>query len=135
MRQQTDPTDWMWAHAIDLLDRAEHMHRRFFRLSSARSQAVWEPPADVFEDEHEVVIVVAMPGVAEDRVEVTSEPGALRIRAERPVPLAATRRAVLQLEIPYGRFERRIPLPQAPLEAVSRELTHGCLILRLRKVG
>jgi HSP20 family protein len=135
MRQRTDPTDWMWAHAIDLLDRAEHMHRQFFRLSSARTQAVWEPPADVFEDEREVVIVVAMPGVVEERVEITSEPGALRVSAERPLPFTGLRRAIRQLEIPYGRFERRIPLPDTPLEAVSRELTHGCLILRLRKVG
>jgi HSP20 family protein len=135
MRQRPDPTDWMWAHAIDLLDRAEHMHRQFFRLSSERTEAVWEPPADVFEDEREVVIVVAMPGVAEERVEITSEPGALRVSADRPLPFTGSRAEVLQLEIPYGRFERRIPLPHARLEAVSRELTHGCLILRLRKVG
>jgi HSP20 family molecular chaperone IbpA len=124
----------MWAHAVDLMARAEHMHRQFFRLaSSARTQAVWEPPIDVFEDEHEFVIVVAMPGVVEERVEVTSEPGELVVRAERPVPFAGSRQAVRQLEIPYGLFERRIPLPDARLEFASRELTHGCLILRLRK--
>jgi hypothetical protein len=43
------------------------------------------------------------------------------------------RHRVRQLEIPYGYFERRIRLPHPRLEAVSRELTHGCLILRLRK--
>ena len=37
---------------------------------AAHSQALWEPPADVFEDEHEVVIVVAMPGVTADAVEI-----------------------------------------------------------------
>jgi HSP20 family molecular chaperone IbpA len=137
MSHRTDRTDWMWAHAIDLLDRAEHLHRQFFRLgSSANGQAVvWEPPADVFEDDLEVVIVVAMPGVVEEHVEITSEPGALRVSAVRAPPFAGSRRAVRQLEIPYGRFERRIPLPQARLEAISRELTHGCLILRLRKAG
>jgi HSP20 family molecular chaperone IbpA len=134
MSRRTDPADWMWAHAVDLMARAEHMHRQFFRLaSSARTQAVWEPPIDVFEDDYELVIVVAMPGVVEDRVEVTSEPGELVVRAERPVPFAGSRQAVRQLEIPYGIFERRIPLPDARLEFASRELSHGCLILRLRK--
>jgi HSP20 family protein len=136
MSRRTDPTAWMWSHAIDLIAQAEHLHRQFFRLaSSARSQAVWEPPVDVFEDERELVIVVAMPGVVEERVEISSEPGELVIRAQRPVPFAGSRQAIRQLEIPYGLFERRIPLPDARLEFASRELTHGCLILRLRQAA
>ena len=135
MSRRADPTDWMWAQACDFIAQAERMHRQFFRLSSAHSQALWEPPADVFEDEHEVVIVVAMPGVAADAVQITTEPGALVVRAERPLAFAGASYAVRQLEIPYGYFERRIPLPHARLEAASRELTHGCLILRLRKAA
>ena len=131
---RADPARWMWAEACELIEQAERMHRQFFRLaSSARAQASWEPPADVFEDEREVVIVVAMPGVAAERVEVTFEPGALTVRAERPLPFAAARHALRQLEIPYGYFERRIALPAGALEVVARELTHGCLILRLQK--
>lgn len=127
----------MWAQACELLAEAEGMHRRFFRLaSSPRAVAAsWEPPIDMFEDEHELVIVVAMPGVADERVEITSEPGVLVIRAERPPPFAGQRLAVRQLEIPYGYFERRIPLPDGRLEAASREMTHGCLIVRLLKVS
>ena len=136
MGHRTDPTDWMWAHAIDLLSQADRMHRQFFRLqSSSAAQVVWEPPADVFEDEREVVVVVALPGVVADRVEVTTEPGAITVRAERPQPLAGSRHAIRQLEIPYGRFARRIPLPGGRLEAVSTELTHGCLVVRLSKAG
>ena len=41
--------------------------------------------------------------------------------------------AVRQLEIPYGHFERRINLPPGDFDAATRELTHGCLILRLRR--
>ena len=131
-----NPTDWMWAQAVELLDQAERMHRQFFRLTaSERTQASWEPPVDVFEDEHEIVIVVALPGVSAERVEVTSESGALVVRAESPLPFSGSRRAVRQLEIPYGYFERRIPLPEARLEAGTPELLDGCLILKLRKIG
>jgi HSP20 family molecular chaperone IbpA len=134
MSRRIDPNDWMWAHAVDLIERAEHMHRQFFRLaSSAGPQAVWEPPVDVLEDEREFVIVVALPGVVAECVQITSEPGELVVRAERPVPFTGARQVVRQLEIPYGNFERRIPLPGGDLEFVSRDLTHGCLILRLRK--
>lgn len=129
-----NPTTWMWAEACDLLDQAERMHRQFFRLAaSERTQAVWEPPVDVFEDEHEFIIVMALPGVVAERIEVTTESGALVVRADSRVPFAGARCVVRRLEIPYGYFERRIQLPDVHLEAGTREFSDGCLILRLRK--
>jgi HSP20 family molecular chaperone IbpA len=131
-----NPNSWMWAQACDLLDQAERMHRQFFQLgASGRTRAVWEPPVDVFEDELEIIIVVALPGVPAGRVEVTIESGTLVVRAESRVPFAGARGAVRRLEIPYGFFERRIQLPEMRLEAATREFMDGCLILRLRKAG
>ena len=131
-----NPADWMWAQAVELLDQAERMHRQFFHLSAAgRARPTWEPPVDVFEDEDGIVIVVALPGVPADRVEVTFEPGMLVVHAERPLPFSAACGAVHRLEIPYGHFERRIPMAGARLEAGTREVKNGCLILRLRKAS
>ena len=131
-----NPNSWMWAQACDLLDQAERMHRQFFQLgASGRTRAVWEPPVDVFEDEREIIIVVALPGVPAGRVEVTIESGTLVVRAESRIPFAGARGAVRRLEIPYGFFERRIQLPEMRLEAATREFIDGCLILRLRKAG
>jgi HSP20 family molecular chaperone IbpA len=137
MTRRSDPTDWMLAHAVDMLSQAERLHRQFFRLQAAapaQSETVWEPPVDVFEDEREVVVVVALPGVVAERVEVSIEQGALTVHAERPQPLAGSRHVVRQLEIPYGRFARRVTLPRVSLEPLKSELTHGCLIVRLAKV-
>ena len=129
-------TDWMWSQACELIDQAERMHRQFFRLlPSERAQAVWEPPVDVFEDEREVTIIIALPGVPAGCIEVNDEAGALVVRAERRSPFAGPLTAVRQLEIPYGYFERRIPLPGGRLEGARQELLNGCLILRLRKIG
>ena len=131
-----NPTDWMWAQAVDLLEQAERMHRQFFRLTaSERTQAVWEPPVDVFEDERELIIVVALPGEPAERVKVTIEAHVLVVRAESPLRFAGSRRAVRRLEIPYGYFERRIALPDMRLENGTPELVDGCLILRMRKLG
>ena len=102
---------------------------------SARAFAVWEPPIDVFEDGRELVIVVAMPGVAADRVEVRLESGAVVVRGERPVSLRRPGYAVRTLEIPYGGFERRIALPPGRFEAEAPQLVQGCLVLTLRKLG
>ena len=129
-----DPTQWMWSQAIELLEQAERMHRQFFRLTAGqRTRPTWEPPVDVFEDEGEIVIVVALPGVPADRIEVTYERGMLIVQAERPQPFPDAYAAVRQLEIPYGYFERHIPLAQVQLDGGTREVLHGCLILRLRK--
>ena len=47
MRNQ--PT-WMWAEAFDLLERADRLHRQFFRFERSAAQAPrWEPPVDVVE--------------------------------------------------------------------------------------
>ena len=133
---QRFPTDWMWAQACEVIEEAERMHRQFFRLAaSGRTRVTWEPPVDVFEDELEVVVLVALPGVPPHGIEVTTEAGELVVRAERSLPFASSPRAVRRLEIPYGYFERRIRLPGARLEAGTREFRDGCLILRLRKAA
>ena len=128
-----NPTDWMWAEALENVERAERMQRHFFKL--AHATGAWQPPVDVFEGDGELALVVALPGVADDDVEVLAEPGAIVVRAHRPQPLAGACRGVRQLEIPYGYFERRIALPPGRYEPVSRDLTHGCLVLRFARIG
>jgi len=126
----------MWAQACDRLDQAERKQRQFFRLSaSGKSSAVWEPPVDVFEDEREIVIVVALPGVAAEGIEISMDQGVLLVRAQRGLPFGSARRAVRRLEIPYGCFERRIALPGAELQVAGYEMRDGCLILSLHKCG
>ena len=94
---------------------------------------MWEPPVDVFEDEREVVIVVALPGVAPQGVQATFDGGDLVVRAERRMPFAGAHCAVQRLEIPYGHFERRITLGKLRLENATQQFSDGCLILKLRK--
>jgi thiol-disulfide isomerase/thioredoxin len=78
--------------------------------SPGRAGAVWEPPIDVFEDDREVGDRRRAARVPADRVDVTPDEGELVIRAERVLG-SSGRVVVHQLEIPYGRFERRIRVP------------------------
>src|SRR6185295_7913283 len=107
-------------------------HRQFFRPGVvAGARTAWEPPVDVFEDEDEVTVIVALPGVAPERVEVTLEARGLLVRAERRLPLDGRSSAIRRLEIPHGYFERRITLPPVSPDQVHREWVDGCLILVL----
>ena len=70
-----DPRRWMWAEACSMIERAEQMHRQFFQPGFAASpRASWEPPVDVFESEQGLLIVVALPGVESQDIEISSEP-------------------------------------------------------------
>lgn len=89
---------------------------------------------DLIETEREIVALVALPGVDPDAVEVTVESGELLVRGRRVLPAELRRAAIHRLELPQGRFERRVPLPPGRYE-VQRQASHGCLLLRLRKIG
>jgi HSP20 family protein len=130
-----DPGAWMWAEACELLDRAERLHRQFFvpqRPQGRRPR--WEPPVDLLETEGELWICVALPGVAKEQLEVLVENGVLVVTGERPMPGRKQDMRIHRLEIPYGRFERRIELPPGRFDVVQRDLVDGCLTLGLRKL-
>ena len=130
-----DTTARMWAEACHVLEQAERMHRQFFSLGTPRgARTAWEPPVNVFEDDQSYVIMVALPGVAPECVEVLLDSSSIVVRASCDVPFGPRAREVRRLEIPYGYFERRIQLPAMAFEVVQRELVNVCLILNLRKV-
>lgn len=131
-----DPQDWMWAGALDMLARTERLHRQLFQPSASQpSQPTWQPPVDVLETETEVLIIAALPGVASEQVEAAIDHGCLIIAGERAVPAALRTAAIHRMELPQGRFERRIPLPRGSYGQVSRQMINGCLLVSLRKVG
>jgi HSP20 family molecular chaperone IbpA len=130
----TDPKDWMWAEACAMLERVEQMHRQFFRPGLPGMQAVaWQPPIDVFETADGLRIVVALPGVEIQDIDIATEPDVLVISGIRHLPSVARGAAIQRLEIPYGRFERQVRLPAGRFELGHPELAHGCLFITLAK--
>ena len=128
-----DPRGWMWEEALAMMGRAEHLHRRFFEPVCSSSAAVWEPPVDIFETDSELWIVIALPGAEPDDLDVSIDADSLQVAGQRRLPKAARAAVIHRLEIPYGRFERRIRLPSARLALGRSELVNGCLVLTLAK--
>ena len=129
-RRNTGP--WMWGDTVDLLEQAERLQRQFFRLAGGAAHASWEPPVDVFADGDEILVEVALPGVPvrPDRAGLCA-PGELIVRGERRLPRRLASAAIQRLEIPHGRFERRLALPAGPWQLAGQELANGCLQLLL----
>lgn len=131
-----DPKKWMWADACELLDRAERIQRQFFQLGiSTANRPTWEPPADIYETETMLVILVALPGVSPAQIEVSiDENGVLAVSGERPLPPEARTADIYRMEIPHGRFARHIELPPGRFVLEQQDVANGCVLLRLRKL-
>jgi HSP20 family molecular chaperone IbpA len=124
----------MWAEACDMLARAEHLQRQFFRPAARAHTPLWEPPIDIYETRRSLWVLVALPGVAEEQVEVRLSDHILSIRGARRLPLESHEGVFRRLEIPHGHFERRIALPDGDCEITRQKLLDGCLYIALHKV-
>jgi HSP20 family protein len=131
-----DPMSWMLSEAVETLARAERMHRQFFRLqpSGAPNEPCWEPPIDVLETDREILVFVALPGVDPEHVTASIENGTLIVSGRRILPPELRDAIIHRLELPQGRFERRVQLP-AGRYAVKQFVQNGCLVLSLTKAG
>ena len=128
--------DWMWSEACEVLARAERMHREMFRPAAPQArQPVWEPPVDILEDDHQVLVLVALPGVAIEDAQVVIEEGELVIAGVRVLPPELRTATIHRLELPQGRFYRQVRLPAGRYSGVNRAAVAGCLVITLQKAG
>lgn len=128
----------------DLLTLQERMNRLFEDAAEQRrapveeegagemERADWIPVADVFEDESEYTVVLDLPGIRREALDVSLDNGNLSIRGER----AAAKETVVprRTERPAGRFARSFSLPDVvDRQAITADYKDGVLQLRLPK--
>ena len=129
-----DPRTLMWTAACEMIDRAERLHRQFFRpIAAPIAELSWEPPIDIIETDSEILITVALPGVDRDAMKVAVDADGVSVVGFRRPSAIPRGSRVHRLEIPYGKFERRIRVPTARLPLDRSELANGCLTLQFSK--
>src|ERR1700729_1523955 len=99
------PSYWMWSEAFEALARAERMHRQFFPPSGSGAPVTWEPPVDILETEHAVLVLVALPGVDFEEVKAVINHGELLISGSRAYPEEMRTAISLHLEFRKARFK------------------------------
>jgi HSP20 family protein len=123
----------MWSEALSVLDRADRLHRQFF----THAASAWEPPVDVVELGDELWVYIALPGVSSDSITIGIDPGGITVSALRGFPCRDSGAQIHRVEIPYGRFERRIQMPlddpYSPLELSAKSFADGLLTLVFRR--
>jgi len=94
-------------------------------------RADWTPAADVYNREEEYLILVDLPGVERDALDISLSDDRLFIRGQRTADIEAQGRS----ERPSGNFLRKFgPLPPTvDQKAISAEYRDGVLRVRLPK--
>ena len=81
------------------------------------------------------LVLVALPGVDFDEVKASINQGELLISGSRTYPEEMQTAIIHRLELPQGRFERRVRLPAGRYSAIHRSASNGHLLITLAKIG
>ena len=126
-----------WGDYAALQDRLNRLfedasHRRGDASDDELEHADWTPASDVVEREGEFVIVLDLPGIDRDALDVSVNENRLTVRGERAEEEGAKRR---RSNRPAGRFLARFgPLPNTVDQTkIAAEYKDGVLRLRLPK--
>jgi HSP20 family protein len=101
-------------------------------LESHRTSASFRPAADFFETSRGLLLRLDLAGVAAEDVSLSLAGHELVVRGRRRPPRPEGIRRFMHLEIGFGNFERRFPLPIAvDSKTVEATYTDGILEIRL----
>ena len=101
-------------------------------VESLAQGAPWVPPADWIETDTELALVMDLPGVDQDKLELALEQGAVTVRGERAT--LDLNGAPLTSERPQGQFQRSLKVPAEIVQGSGdAQLRAGVLVVRFEK--
>jgi len=115
------------------------MHRHYGRIMrtmnagrmKSSSCSLWQPPIDMYESDTELFVFAEVAGIDPEKIKVMAESSLLTISGERKCELAGIIH-VHQLEIEYGFFACRIPLPLTiNVDETHSTINNGFLTVRM----
>jgi HSP20 family protein len=106
------------------------------RLAEGFVEGRFVPAVDIAEDSDAVTITAEVPGMTKEDLDVSIEDGVLTLRGEKKSEGTSEGKDFHRVERLYGRFERRIQLPQnVDAEKVTAGYQDGVLKLTMPKVA
>ncbi len=126
----------------DKIVRNDRLNRHFNLLnnepySESRSDdKFWSPRADIVELRTKYKVMLDLPGLSEEEVEITIENNILSISGEENCNLEESENSAFYRERYKGRFIRRFNLRNSiDQENIDADFSHGVLTLVLPKTG
>lgn len=125
----------------ELLNLQERINRLFEESlgrgrpgEGAFGSGAWVPPADVYETKEAYVVLLELPGVDDDDLEVVAETHSVTIKGERRLAASARPESFYRMERSYGTFARIFRF-EDPIDAdhVDAQLSNGLMKLSVPK--
>jgi len=92
------------------------------------------PPVDIYEDAHQLVLKLEVPGIKQDALDVNVENQTLTVKGERKFEAEEKQENFHRIERRYGSFVRTFTLPQTvDTGAVKANYDAGVLTISLAK--
>src|SRR3990172_12798088 len=100
-----------WEPFRDLMVMQDRMTRLFDETVSRifkeeMPRAAWSPPVDIVEREKELILKIDLPEINQNEIEIKVEGNTLIIRGERRFVKEGPEENYIQIERPYGNFQR-----------------------------
>jgi len=121
-------------------DRMNRMNRLFRESYSPESPdealttTSFAPPADIYEDEHNITLKLEVPGIDEKDIDVRIENNTLTVHGERKIEKEEKEENFRRVERQYGSFTRSFTLPSSVDSGqVSAHYDKGVLKIKLAK--
>lgn len=93
----------------------------------------WSPPLDVYQDKDSFTVVIDLPGLKKENIEISLREQNLTVSGERPIE-ESTGEAGFRAERFYGTFQRTVQLPtQVDPNTVKASYQNGILKVVLPK--
>jgi HSP20 family protein len=128
-----------WEPFRDLMAMQDRMTRLFDETLSRIwkeevPRGIWSPPVDIMEKENEIILKVDLPEMNQNEIEIKVEENTLIIQGERKFIKESPDTSYLQIQRPFGTFQRTFELPRGiDQENIKAGYKDGVLRIALPK--
>ncbi len=134
-------TNWESLREFSAMQERMNRMNRLFRESygpegpeEALTTTTLAPPVDIYEDEHNIVLKIDVPGIDERDIDVRIQNSTLSVHGERKIEKEEKEENFRRVERQYGSFTRSFTLPSSVDPGqVSAHCDRGVLKINLAK--
>src|SRR5271155_4860196 len=134
-------TGWESVRELSAMqDRMNRMNRLFRESYSpevpeeALTTTTLAPPVDIYEDEHNIILKIEVPGIDEKDIDVRIQNNTLTVHGDRKIEKEEKEENFRRVERQYGSFTRTFTLPPTvDSDKVSANYDKGVLKITLPK--
>lgn len=102
-------------------------------IERAAAGETWMPPVDIIDAAEEYLILVDLPGIDAEQVDMRVEEGVLLVEGERRAPESIERASLRERR--FGGFRRAFELPRKiDADGIAARYENGVLAIRVPKV-